>query len=132
VVDDDILGLDVTMHDAFGVRIMKPLEDLVNIIFGVFGREVRDEELVVGLFDVLEDQAVDLALLHDIQKLYRVMVSLQGHQYFDLPVYLLEFDCMREGILGLSILTTQGWELCRLRERKTSLYLPLPIFCSQT
>ena len=132
MVDYDVLGLDVAVHDAEGVRVVQPLEDLVDVEAAIPGLEEFEERAVLGLVDVLEDQAVDLALLDDVQQFDGVVPAPKRHEDLHLPVYLLELDCVGPLLLGFSILTTQRCELCRLSERNTSLYLPRPILRSQT
>jgi hypothetical protein len=81
---------------------------------------------------VLEDEAEDLSLADDVQQVDGVVLAGQRHQDLDFAVDLLELDWVGGEVLGLSILTTQRSELRRLWDRKTSEYLPRPIFRSQT
>ena len=60
MVDEHVLRFDVAVHDAQGVRIVKSLENLVEVILGIAGRQLCEKGLVLGLLDVLEDEAVDL------------------------------------------------------------------------
>lgn len=113
------------------MRIVQSLEDLVDVEAAIFGLEEFKQRPVLGLIDVFEDQTVDLTFLDDIQQFDGVMLAAKRHEYLHLPIDLLELDCIGAFLLGFSILTTQRCELWRLRERKTSLYLPLPILSSQ-
>ncbi len=55
MVDNDVLGFDVSMHDALGVRVVQSLQHLVDVVLAVSGSQQSQECLVVGLLHVLED-----------------------------------------------------------------------------
>lgn len=90
MVDDDVLRLDVSVHNALGMRVVEAFEDLVEVVLGVAGSEQPQQCLVVGLLHVLEHETVDLSLLHDVQQLHHVVFAAQRHQDLHLSVYLLE------------------------------------------
>lgn len=92
VIDDDVLRLDVSVHDANGVGVVQSLEYLVDVEFAVSWLDGVEDGLVIGLVDVFEDEAVDLALLHDVQQFDRVLLAAQRHQDLNLPIDLLELD----------------------------------------
>lgn len=71
---------------------MQSLEDLVEIILGIAGRQLREESLVLGLLDVLEDEAVHLTLFDYVQQFDSVVSTSQRHQDLDLSIDLLELD----------------------------------------
>ena len=48
MVDDNILRLNVTMHDAYGVSVMESFEDLIDVILAVHGCELCDEAFVLS------------------------------------------------------------------------------------
>lgn len=37
MIDNDVLRLDVAMHDAKGVRVVQSLQDLVDVEAAIFG-----------------------------------------------------------------------------------------------
>lgn len=92
MVDEHVLRLDVAMHDAQRVRIVKSLEDLVEVILSIAGSQLRQESLVIGLLDVLEDEAVHLTLFDYVQQFDCVVSSSQRHEDLDLSIDLLELD----------------------------------------
>lgn len=71
---------------------MQSLEDLVKVILGIAGRQLREESLVLGLLDVLEDEAVHLTLFDYVQQFDSVVSTSQRHQDLDLSIDLLELD----------------------------------------
>ena len=111
MIDYHVLRLDVSMHDAEGVRIVQPFENLVDVEAAVVGLEEFKKRAVLGLVDMLEDQTVDLTFLDYVQQFDGVMLSSKRHEYLHLSVYLLELDCIRLLLLGFSIFTTQRCEL---------------------
>lgn len=132
MVDNYVLRFNISVHDAFRMCVVESLKHLVDVVLAIFRRKQSQKGLIVGLLHVLKDQTVDFAFLYDVQQSHHVVLSRQRHQDLYLPINLLELDCVGDGVLGLSILTTHFCELSRFSPRKTSLYLPLPIFCSQT
>jgi len=62
VVNHDVLGLDVPMHDSQRVTIVKSLEHLVYVVFALFGLDDLQKLLVLYGVHVLEYQTVGLAL----------------------------------------------------------------------
>lgn len=55
MIDYHVLRLDVSMHDAEGVRIVQPFENLVDVEAAVVGLEEFKKRAVLGLVDMLED-----------------------------------------------------------------------------
>lgn len=39
MVDDDVLGLDISVHDALGMSVVEPLEHLVDVVLAIFWRQ---------------------------------------------------------------------------------------------
>lgn len=67
MVDDHILRLDIPVHDANGMCVVQSLEYLVDVEFAIAWLDGVEDGLVVCLVDVFEDEAVDFALLDDVQ-----------------------------------------------------------------
>ena len=92
MVDDDILGFDVAMHDADGVGIVKTLQNLVDVVFAILRGQHFIEFSIFYVFDVLEHQAKNIPLAHDVQQFDRIMLPVQSHQDLYFPIDFLKFD----------------------------------------
>jgi hypothetical protein len=119
MVDDDVLGLDISMHDADGVSVVESLEDLVDVKFALARSDYVQQLAVFKGGDVLHDEAVDFPFLDDVKQFDGVVLASEGHQYLDLPVDLPELYYIHRVLLGFSILTTHFSELLRLTASKT-------------
>ena len=106
MIDNHVLRLDVAVHDAHRVRVVQPLQNLVDVELAVPRLDGVEDGLVVGLLDVLEDQAVDLALLDDVEQFDAVVPSPQRHEDLYLPIDLLELYYISAAVLGFSIFIT--------------------------
>ena len=62
MVNHDILGLDISVHDAERVAVVQSFEHLVNVVLALFGFYDLKQLLVIDSIDMLEHQTVSLAL----------------------------------------------------------------------
>lgn len=62
MVNHDVLGLDVSVHDAEGVTVVEPFEDLVDVVLALFGLDDLKQLFIIDRVDVLEHQTVRFAL----------------------------------------------------------------------
>jgi hypothetical protein len=62
MVDHDIVGLDITMHDTFTVTEIQSLEQLIDIESHIIIDEAGIKNTEVCIVDILKDQARSLAL----------------------------------------------------------------------
>jgi hypothetical protein len=62
VVDHDVVGLDITMHDAFAVAEVQRLEQFIDIIPDIVVYKTRIKRPKVGVVHILEHKARRLAL----------------------------------------------------------------------
>ena len=76
VINHHILGLYVSVHDTHWVAVVKPFQDLVNVVFAIFRLDCLDELLVVNVLYVLKDQTVNFALLQDVEQLDTVTFAI--------------------------------------------------------
>lgn len=72
--------------------IVQSLEYLVDVELAIAWLDGVEDGLIVGLVDVFEDEAVDFALLHDVQQFDGALLAVQRHQDLHLPIDLLELD----------------------------------------
>lgn len=70
MIDHDIVGLDIPMHDALAVTEIQRLQQLVDVIPHVIVNEPGIQRAEIGVVDVLEHQAGGLALAvaHHVQQ----------------------------------------------------------------
>ena len=73
MIDDDVLGLDVSVHNALTVCEVKPLEDLIDVVLAVAGSYYFEQLAIVGGCNVLHHQAVDLSFANNVQQLDAVV-----------------------------------------------------------
>ena len=71
-VDEEVAGLDITVHDLGGVEVLDPAQQLVEEHLDVVGREVlrRDDDLVQVRLHQLRDH-VDLGKVLQLRRLQR-------------------------------------------------------------
>lgn len=62
MVNHDIVGLDITMHDTFTVTEIQGLEQLIDIESHIVIDEAGVKHPEVGIVDILKDQARSFAL----------------------------------------------------------------------
>ena len=62
MIDHNILGLDIPMHDSQRVAIVKSLQDLIQVVFALVGLYDLQKLLVLYGVHVLEHKTVGLAL----------------------------------------------------------------------
>lgn len=62
MIDHNVMGFDVAVHDAFTMTEVECLEQLEYVVPYIVVNEARVEGAEVGVVDVLEDQARRLAL----------------------------------------------------------------------
>ena len=66
MVDDNVLGLDIPVHDSVAVSIVQPLEHLVNVELAVpWGQYLQQLSILRGS-NVFHHQAEDFAFLDNV------------------------------------------------------------------
>jgi len=62
MIDHNVMGFDVAVHDAFAMAEVECFEQLKDVVAHIVVDKARVEGAEVGVVDVLEDQAGRLAL----------------------------------------------------------------------
>ena len=63
MVDNDVLGLDIPMHDSVAVSIVQPLEHLVDVELAVPRGQYLQQFSILRGSNVFHHQAEDFAFL---------------------------------------------------------------------
>mmetsp|Transcript_12929 Transcript_12929/g.36903 ORF Transcript_12929/g.36903 Transcript_12929/m.36903 type:complete len:382 (-) Transcript_12929:17-1162(-) len=98
VVDHDVVGLHVAVHDAVGVAIIQRLEQLEDVVPDVVVRQGGVQDLEVGVVHVLEDEGGGLALrvADDVEELDDVGSAAHVLEDLDLALDLLLLDGLKD------------------------------------
>lgn len=62
MVDDDILGFYIPVHDALRMTVVKSFEDLEKVVFAVVRSDVLEQWFIIGGLDMLKNKTIDIAL----------------------------------------------------------------------
>ena len=91
VIDHDIVGLDISVHDALAVTEVQRLKELVDVEADIIVREPRVQSAEVSVVDSLKDQAGGLALIipNHIQQSNNVGTACEILENLDLSLDLL-------------------------------------------
>jgi hypothetical protein len=91
VVDHDIVGLDISVHDALAVTEVQRLEELVDVEADIIVRKPGVQRAEVGVVDSLEDQAGSLALVipNNVQQSHNIGTASEILENLDLSLNLL-------------------------------------------
>lgn len=94
MVNHDIVGLHVAVHDAFAVTEVQRLKQLVDVEANVVVGEPRIECAEIGIIHGFEDQARGLALViaYDVQQRDDIGASGEVLKDLDLTLDLLLLD----------------------------------------
>ena len=57
MINDNVMRLDVSMNDAFGMTEFQGLEDLKSVMTDVVRRELREKYFVLNVVDVFKDES---------------------------------------------------------------------------
>ena len=79
MVDDDVLGFDVAVHDTDGVGIVKTFQYLVDVVFAIVRGQYFVQFSILHILDVFKYEAKDIALPHDVQQFHCIMLPVQSH-----------------------------------------------------
>lgn len=94
MINHDVVGLDIPVHDAFAVAETQSLQKLIHIKAHIVVGEPRVQGPEVSVVDVFENQTRCLALTvtNHIQQGYHVRTTRQILEDFDLTLDLLLLD----------------------------------------
>jgi hypothetical protein len=94
VVNDDVVGLDIPVHDAVRVAEVKGDADLVDVVPNVKVTERRVQYLEICVLDALKDQAgrLGVGVSYYIQQLDDIRATTQVLEDFDLTLDFLFLD----------------------------------------
>lgn len=94
MINHDVVGLDIPVHDAFAVAEIQSLQKLIHIKAHIVVGEPRVQGPEVSVVDVFENQTRCLALTvtNHIQQGYHVRTTRQILEDFDLTLDLLLLD----------------------------------------
>lgn len=94
MINHDVVGLDIPVHDAFAVAEIQSLQKLIHVKAHIVVGEPRVQGPEVSVVDVFENQTRCLALTvtNHIQQGYHVRTTRQILEDFDLTLDLLLLD----------------------------------------
>mmetsp|Transcript_5328 Transcript_5328/g.8367 ORF Transcript_5328/g.8367 Transcript_5328/m.8367 type:complete len:222 (-) Transcript_5328:44-709(-) len=94
VVNHDIVGLDITVHDTVSMAVVKGFKDLKNVVANVIIRESGVQSAEIDVVDMFEHQAGGFGngILDTLEQLNDICASPQIFQHEHLAVNLLLFD----------------------------------------
>jgi hypothetical protein len=94
MVNHDVVGLYISMHDAFAVAEIQSLQKLIHVKAHIVVGETRVQGPKIGVVDVFENQTrrLALAVTDHIQQSYHIGTTRQILEDFDLTLDLLLLD----------------------------------------
>lgn len=94
LVEDNVMGLDIAVHDTVTVGVLEGLEDLEDVEADICGKESGEERLEVLVVDVLEDEGGDFGVrvAADVKKGDDIGTAAQALENLDLALDLLLLD----------------------------------------
>ena len=98
VVNHDIVGLYITMHDTIRVAVIQRLQELKNVVSNVIIGQRWIQNLEIRIVDVFKDERRRLGLwiTHNVQELNNVGASAHVLQDFDFTLDFLLFDGLED------------------------------------
>ena len=98
MVNHNIVGLHISMHDSLAVTKVQRLQKLINIITHVIVGETGVEHAKIRVVHVFENQArrFALAIANDIKQGYHVGATRQVLKNLDLTLNLLLLDWLQD------------------------------------
>jgi hypothetical protein len=91
MIDHDVVGLHISVHDTLAVTEVQCLEELVDVEADIIVREAGVQGTEIGVVDSFKDQAGSLALIipNNVQQSYNVGTTSQILKNLDLSLNLL-------------------------------------------
>lgn len=91
MIDHDVVGLHISVHDTLAVTEVQRLEELVDVEADVVVREAGVQGTKIGVVDSFKDQAGSLALVvpNNVQQSYNVGTASKVLEDLDLSLNLL-------------------------------------------
>jgi hypothetical protein len=91
MIDHDIVGLHISVHDTLAVTEVQRLKELINVEADIIVREARVQGPEISVVDCLKDQAGSLALVvpNNVEQSYDVGAASKILENLDLSLDLL-------------------------------------------
>lgn len=91
MINHDVMGLHISVHDTLAVTEVQRLEKLINVEADIIVREPRVQGTEIGVVDCLEDQARSLALVvpNNVEQSYDIRTASKVLKNLDLSLNLL-------------------------------------------
>jgi hypothetical protein len=98
MIDHDIVGLHISVHDALAVTEVQRLEELINVEANIIVREAGVQGTEIGVVDGFKDQAGSLALVvpNNVEQSYDVGSASKILVNLDLSLNLLLLDGLED------------------------------------
>jgi uncharacterized protein (DUF433 family) len=91
MIDHDVMGFHISVHDTLAVTEVQRLEQLIDVEPDIVVREARVQGTEIGVVDCLENQARSLALVvpNNVEQSYDVRTASKILENLDLSLDLL-------------------------------------------
>ena len=91
MIDNDVLRLDISMHDSLAMCIVETFQYLIDVVLAVARSQHLQQFAIISSRNMLHHQTVDLSFSHYVQQFYAVVTTSQSHQDLYLPIDLPKF-----------------------------------------